>query len=724
MSHTTPPTRGVHLRRGDTSLAVRLDPTELPCILHWGADLGDFADEHLPDLLRSLEMPTADGAIYQHSWASVLPQQTSGWVGRPGLLGSRAGQAWALTFDLVDHTVTESTDCTRVTSVALDRPAGVEVTTEIELFGNGLLRLRACVRNLAETPYEVTLLEPALPVPAEVDELLDMAGRHAHERTPQRHAFTQGQHVREAWGGRPGHDSATVLCAGRSGFGFRTGRVWGVHLGWSGNQVLCAENSFTGWKLLRGGELLMPGEMVLGHDETYASPWLYASWGEGLDAFSGRFHEHLRAREVHPRRERPVLLNTWEAVYFDMDLPKLVELAERAAELGVERYVLDDGWFRGRRDETSSLGDWVVDEDVFPDGLTPLVKTVHSLGMEFGLWFEPEMVNLDSEVARAHPEWILGTHAGPGISSRHQHVLDLTNQDAWDHVFGQISALVHRYDVAYIKWDHNRALTGAGRGRDHRPGVHLQTLAAYRLMDALRARHPGLEIESCSGGGGRLDLGVLERTDRVWVSDTIDAHEAHRLVRWTGLTLPPELMGTHVGAGADHTTGRQHTLRFRAGTALWGHLGIEWDLTTIPKGEREELRAWIALHKRFRGLLHSGRLVRADNVPDALQLDGVVGPDGREALFRLSALDVTLGQPAGRIRFPGLAPETTYRVTPVPLSVSPKDRPRPAWYDGGAVMSGRLLDEVGLMAPLLEADDLVIVHLVAEAVAASSARGW
>jgi alpha-galactosidase len=173
-------------------------------------------------------------------------------------------------------------------------------------------------------------------------------------------------------------------------------------------------------------------------------------------------------------------------------------------------------------------------------------------------------------------------------------------------------------------------------------------------------------------------------------------------------------MGTHVGSGADHTSGRQHPLRFRAGTALWGHLGIEWDLTTMPDEEREELRAWIALHKQFRGLLHSGCVVRADISHDALQLDGVVAPDGHEALFRLSALDLTLGQPAGRIRFPGLAPETAYQVTPVPLSVSPKGRPRPAWYDGGAVLSGRVLDEVGLVAPLLEADDLVIVHLVAQ----------
>jgi alpha-galactosidase len=714
MPHPTLPPRGVHLRRGDTSLAVRLDPTELPCILHWGPDLGDLAAEHLSDLLGSLEMPTADGAIYQHSWASVLPQQTSGWVGRPGLLGSRAGQAWALTFDGVEHTVAEAADCTRLTSVAVDTPAGVEVTTELELFGNGLLRLRASVRNLAETAYEVTLLEPALPVPADADEVLDMAGRHAHERTPQRHAFTQGQHVREAWGGRPGHDSATVLCAGRSGFGFREGRVWGVHLGWSGNQVLCAESSFTGWKLLRGGELLLPGEMMLGEGETYASPWLYASWGEGLDAFSGRFHEHLRARETHPRRDRPVLLNTWEAVYYDLDPEKLVELAEHAAELGVERYVLDDGWFKGRRDDTSSLGDWVVDGDVFPDGLTPLVKTVHSLGMEFGLWVEPEMVNLDSDVARAHPEWVLGTHAGPGITARNQHVLDLTNDDAWDHVFGQLSELVDRYGIAYLKWDHNRPLTGAGRGNDGHAGVHLQTRAAYRLMEALRSDHPGLEIESCCGGGGRLDLGVLERTDRVWVSDCMDAHEGHRLVRWTGLTLPPELMGTHVGSGTDHTTGRQHSLRFRAGTAMWGHLGIECDLTAITDEEREELRAWIALHKRFRGLLHTGRVVRADLVPDGLQLDGVVAPDGREALFRLSALDLTLGQPAGRVRFPGLAADTAYRVTPVPLSLSPKARPRPQWYAGDAVLSGRLLDEVGLIAPWLEADDLVIVHLVGD----------
>ncbi len=712
LEHATPT---VHLRRGDTSLALRLDPTQLPCVLHWGPDLGDLPPAQLAELLRSLQMPSHDSEIYQPSWTSILPQQTSGWIGRPGLVGTRRGQAWALTFDSVDHQVTEEADRSVIRSVAVDGAAGVEVTTELQLEDNGLVRVRAAVRNLADTAYEVTLLEPALPVPAEADELLDMAGRWGHERTPQRRPFTQGLHARESWGGRPGHDSATVVCAGRSGFGFQSGRVWGVHLGWSGNQVVSAENSFTGWRLLRGGELLLPGEIVLQKDESYTSPWLYGSWGEGLDAWSARFHQHLRARSTHRTRPRPVLLNTWEAVYFDMDTPKLIALAEEAAALGVERYVLDDGWFKGRRDDTSSLGDWVVDTDVFPDGLAPLVKAVQGLGMEFGLWFEPEMVNLDSDVARAHPDWILGTHAGPGIPSRHQHVLDLTNPEAWDHVFSQMTALIAEHDIAYIKWDHNRPIAGAGRGTDGRPAVREQTLAAYRLMDALREAHPSLEIESCCGGGGRLDLGVMERTDRVWVSDCIDAHERHRLVRWTGLTLPPELMGTHIGSGADHTTGRQHTLRFRAGTALWGHLGIEWDLTSISDNEREQLRSWIELHKQFRGLLHSGRVVRADIDHDALQLDGVVATDGTEALFRLSALDLTLGGPAGRVRFPGLDPDTTYRVSPVELSIAPGRAVNPAWYDGGVLASGRVLAEVGLMAPTLGADDLVLVHAVAEA---------
>ncbi len=290
--------------------------------------------------------------------------------------------------------------------------------------------------------------------------------------------------------------------------------------------------------------------------------------------FSHRFHRFLRARPQHPERPRPVLLNTWEAVYFDMDLPKLLQLAERAAELGIERYVLDDGWFRHRHNDRAGLGDWFVDESVWgPDGLHPLVDRVRELGMEFGLWFEPEAINPDSDLARTHPAWVLQTNHGPGPDSRYQQMLDLGHPEAYQYVLERISALVAEYGIAYLKWDHNRALVDAGHTPSGRPGVHAQTRAFHRMLAELKTRHPGLEIESCAGGGGRVDLGVIEHTDRVWVSDCIDAHERHRMVRWTGLTLPPELMGTHVGSGADHTTHRSHELAFRAGTALWGHLG-------------------------------------------------------------------------------------------------------------------------------------------------------
>ena len=491
-----------HLRRGGTSLVLRLDPADLPSVLHWGSDLGD---DDLDGVLDAVARPVTDSAVYTNPVVTVLPRHSAGWLGRPGLVGSRAGRAWSVTYDTVAHHVADGgtpgwldgpTGAVRVRSTGVDIAGALAVTTELELHPSGLLRLRAGVRNNGDDPYTLASLLPALPVPEQADELLDMTGRHAHERTPQRRPFDQGAWVRESWGGRPGHDNATLLCAGEHGFGFRRGRVWGVHVAWSGNQVLTADHTPTGWRLLRGGELLLDGEIRLARGEQYQSPWLVASWGDGLDQLAGRLHAFLRARPQHPRSPRPILLNVWEAVYFDHDLPHLLDLAEKAAALGVERFVLDDGWFRGRRDDRAGLGDWFVDESVWPNGLSPLVDAVHSHGMQFGLWFEPEMVNLDSDLARAHPDWLFGTDHGPGIPSRYQHVLDLGNPQAYAYVRDRMTALIGEYGVDYIKWDHNRPLVDAGHQPTGEPGVHRQTLAVYDLMDELKAQFPHLEIES------------------------------------------------------------------------------------------------------------------------------------------------------------------------------------------------------------------------------------
>ncbi|MGH3261004.1 MAG: alpha-galactosidase, partial [Trebonia sp.] len=279
------------------------------------------------------------------------------------------------------------------------------------------------------------------------------------------------------------------------------------------------------------GELILPDEVVVDEGESYTTPWLYGSYGTGLDAVAARFHAFLRGRPQHPRLPRPIGLNTWEAVYFNHDLDHLLRLAERAAELGVERFVLDDGWFLGRRNDRSALGDWFVDPDLWPDGLGPLVELVKQLGMQFGLWFEPEMVSLDSRLAREHPEWLFDAGHGVGVSGRHQHVLDLGHAGAYDYILDRVSALVDEYGIDYLKWDHNRPLTDAGHQPSGAAGVRAQVLATYRMMDELKARHPGLEIESCASGGGRIDLGMLERADRVWVSDCNDPHERLEIQR-------------------------------------------------------------------------------------------------------------------------------------------------------------------------------------------------
>jgi alpha-galactosidase len=345
-----------------------------------------------------------DGAVE----IAVLPQQSAGFLGTPGLVGSRAGQDFSTAFAVRAHDVLATPDGTqRLTVRAGDDAARLGLTLVLELTAQGLVRQQAVLTNEADEVFGVDALLLTLPVPGAATELLDFSGRWARERSPQRTAFTHGTRLRENRRGRTGYDSAFVLVAGTAGFAHRTGEVWGLHTAWSGNHRMLAERSHYHSGLLGGGELLESGEVRLARGESYTSPWVYGSWGVGLDALAGRFHAWLRARPQHPSTPRPVTLNTWEAVYFQHDLGRLTALADAGAAVGAERFVLDDGWFGDRRDDTKALGDWYVSADVWPDGLHPLVEHVVGLGLEFGLWVEPEMVNADSDLARAHPDWIL-----------------------------------------------------------------------------------------------------------------------------------------------------------------------------------------------------------------------------------------------------------------------------------------------------------------------------
>ncbi|WP_436519881.1 alpha-galactosidase [Actinoplanes sp. HUAS TT8] len=702
----------LHLSAAGVSLVLDCRGPGLPSVAHWGAALDDVT----PDLLTAVAPQPIGFSVDGTVRPSLIPEQSSGWLGSPGLAGHRDGRGWATAFEVtaIDHAV----DAVHVKAV--DPEAGLELAVDLELHPSGVLRGRAAVTSTAPGTYWLEHLTLFLPVPEQAAELLDFTGHHLRERQPQRTAFTQGLRVRENRTGRTGYDSAYLICAGTTGFDNRTGEVWALHTAFSGGARSIAERTYHGWSALAGGELLLPGEIGLAQGQPYQTPWVYAVHSAtGLDGVSSRFHQYLRSRPHHPVKPRPVVVNTWEAVYFDHDLARLSELARAAAAIGAERFVLDDGWFGSRRDDTTGLGDWFVSPEVWPDGLGPLIGVVRGLGMEFGLWVEPEMINPDSELARAHPDWIMSASDRLPRPARHQQVLDLANPDAFAHVLRSLDALLTEYDIAYLKWDHNRDLVEAGHPGNGRAGVHDQTRATYRLLDELRARHPGVEIESCSSGGGRVDLEILERTDRVWASDCIDAHERVAIQRWTSLLIPLELIGSHVGAPVSHTTHRSLPLSMRAGSALFGHLGIEWDLSGLPESDISEISSWVALYKELRGLLHTGDLVHADVTDSAYSVTGVVAGDKSDAIYSLTATATSPSYPPGTIGLPGLAADRTYHVRPQPPG-DVADGNAAAWGAAlpwctpqGVRLNGRTLGTVGLRLPVLYPDRVLLVRVTA-----------
>ena len=692
----------VHLRAGGVSLVLDTGGPMLPRVLHWGRDLGPLSPRTLEALAGASVDAVPPSSMSRPPTLPLLPLEVDGWSGTPGVAGHRDGDGRVppLTLDGVRH------GADVVVARASGPGLGVTVTMHLDRFG--VLRTDTDVTNTAGTVFELAGVHALLPVPSAASELLDLTGRWCDERVPQRAPFGDGTHLRAGRRGRPGHDSPLLLAAGTPGFAFRHGEVWAVHVAWSGNTAYLAERlpegAGVGRGVLGGGELLLPGEIRLEPGGSYRSPTVVHVWsGEGLDGLSDRVHASLRARPSHPSSPRPVVLNTWEAVYFDHDLARLTRLADVAASIGVERFVLDDGWFGSRRDDTTGLGDWYVSDDVWPDGLGPLYEHVRSLGMQCGLWVEPEMANPDSDVLRAHPDWVLTDGAPPW---RQQVVLDLARPDAFDHLLERLDSLVSAYSLDFLKWDHNRDLHSAVHRRSDgtaAPGVHAQTRALYRLMDELRARHPDLEIESCASGGARVDLGILERTDRVWTSDTNDALDRQLIQRWTTLLLPPELCGAHVGPERTHTTHRRLDLDFRCATALFGHAGLEWDVTGCTEDELATLRRWVALYKRQRELLHTGRVVRGD-LPDAASLlHGVVAQDGASALFAYVQLQTSPATRPGRVSLPGLDAARSYTVR-VLDDLGPVNSVRhadPPWIADGVTLPGATLDAVGLPMPVL-----------------------
>ncbi len=676
-----------------------LDTGGMPEIASIGAPLGGF----VPGLGQ---LPVAHAGLDVVIPLGIIAEHARGYPGRPGLIGARAdGTAWSTRFERQ----TMEVDASTATFELVDSVAELGITLVIEL--TDVLTISTSLTNFGDAAFGLQRLAPSVPMPVHAEDLLSFEGRWCREFQPRRSPF-EGTTSVENRSGRTSHATMPALFAGSRGFTEQVGEVWGVQLAWSGNYELVAQELPDGRRHVQCGELLDPGEVVLAKGERYAAPDVVVAWSPaGLSGASQAFHREVR-RRLPTSGPRPVILNTWEAVYFDHRLDTLSALADVAAAVGVERFVLDDGWFGGRRNDEAGLGDWWVSDAVWPEGLGPIVHHVRSLDMEFGLWVEPEMVNPDSDLFRNHPEWALTTAGYEPVLGRHQLVLDLGRAEVRDYLYDALAALLDAYDISYFKWDMNRDIVqGSSNGR---PGTHGHVLGVYDVIDRLRAAFPGLEIESCASGGGRADLGILRRTDRIWTSDCNDALERQLIQRGFSMLFPPEVMGAHIGPDRAHTTRRRQDVAFRAATALFGHLGIEWNLLSVNDDERAQVASAVALHKRLRPLLHTGRTHRCEHPDPSGLVYGVVSDDRSHAVFAYVQMQPSQANVSAPMRLVDLDPEAHYTVSIINDLGLPTEMSRqsPPWFPGPVEATGAQLMQTGLQLPVIHSEQALLVELV------------
>ena len=630
----------------------------------------------------------------------LLPERKAGWSLTPGLAVRRGGRL--LDTDLRvsgwDHAANG------LTVIFADPQAGLELRTAWRIGTGDVVSASVSLHNTADTPLAAERLAAlALPVPHRFTGCTSYAGRWAGEMQEHRRAIAPDGLRRETAIGKPGFAGAGWLLL------HAADEVLGAHLAWSGDQWLALEpdtqGAGDGRALLLMGAVWHAGEVVLAPGEAASTPAAQFALARDRSALAQAFHTHLRAGVLPERAawgERKVHLNSWEALGFDLSEGGLVALAESAASLGIERFVLDDGWFGGRRDDTTSLGDWFVSPDVFPQGLAPLIARVHELGMDFGLWVEPEMVSPESDLYRAHPDWCLHLEGRERQTMRGQLALDMARPDVREYLFARLDALLGQYPIAYLKWDHNRDLFPSAAG---------QAQGFYDLVDALRAAHPTVEIESCSSGGGRIDFGVLSRTHRIWPSDNNDAIERLRIIPAWSQFLPLEVLGSHVGPSPNPITGRRLGMDFRAKVAMFGHMGVEADPARMSDKERRALAAHIALNKAWRGVLHSGALHRLAH-PDSNVTGMMVTHEGK-ALALVAQTGFSPVFDAAPVRLAGLDPEARYRVT-LPEPWPPKARhylANPDQWRSGLTISGTALMSHGLALPLTHPETAWLIAL-------------
>ncbi|MDA5094746.1 alpha-galactosidase [Aliiroseovarius sp. KMU-50] len=667
------------------SLVLAAEREQLPEVIYWGPRLPDGED--LNALAQAHQMDVTGGMLDQNPELSICPEASRSFPGQPGLI-LRAGDGTPLLPNFRFENASEKENS--LTFSYRDQANTLTYRAHFTIHPvSHMITARAEID--ADAPVHLHWLSaPVFPAPQNSNEVIDFSGRWCGEFQINHTPWSAGMRDRENRTGRTGHEHFPGLIVPCKGATNTRGHAYGFHYGWSGGHRMIAEELPDGRRQIQFGNATMTEHAP---QRKFTSAPLYAIFSDdGINGCAVGFQRHLRdgiLRFPNPDRPRPVHYNCWEAVYFNHTLPELKEIAERAAALGAERFVLDDGWFGKRDDDTRSLSDWEVDRRKYPDGLGPLIDHVQGLGMSFGIWFEPEMINPDSDTYRAHPDWVLGDV--DQILGRHQMVLNMALPEVQDFLVERISAVLSEYEIDYIKWDHNRVLPIPDAA---------QARGSYALIDRLRAAFPHVEIESCSSGGGRIDFGILERTHRVWLSDSNDALERLRIQHNAAIFLPMVVTGSHVGPRHCHTSGRVIDIRMRAWVAAQRHMGFEMDPRELTEDEVEVLTRTTTWWKSNRDWMAQADILRLDSADPSLIAEQHLAQEGNKFVVFAGITDTSRQITPRPLPLTRLSPGARYRIELVNRHDAPAlSRGDPALKTGPLELSGQYLMNHGLMLP-------------------------
>lgn len=599
-------------------------------------------------------------------------------------------------------------ECTTLQLHCVDRILGLRVILCYTAFEDVdvIARSVRVVNEGAEKIYLTKVMSACLDMDNRDFDLITLHGSWARERHINRRRVSLGMQGVSSLRGESSHQEHPFMALLSHNADDEHGEVYGMSFVYSGNFI--AQTTLGQFDTVRAVIGIHPTDFCwkLEPQESFQAPeavMVYSS--EGLGAMSRSFHDLFRRhliRGEYKDKKRPILINNWEATYFDFNTEKLIAIAKQASELGIEMLVMDDGWFGHRNDDNSSLGDWFVNEQKLPGGLKYLVDEVNRLGMKFGIWLEPEMISPDSDLYRAHPDWAIQVPGREISMGRFQYVLDITRQEVVDYIYESVARILRSANIEYVKWDMNRQITDIGSfalDSEHMGEFsHRYVLGLYQMQERLLQEFPDLLLENCSGGGGRFDAGMLYYSPQIWTSDDMDPIERLSIQEGTALLYPLSTMGAHICACPNHSVGRTTPMETRAHVALAGTFGYELDLTKLTEEEKKKATAFNQEYHKYNDLVREGdyyRLAsyRENNMYDCWQ---VVSPDRSESLVTYVQARFEVMRKSRRLRLEGLDPKATYRLEGT-----------------DQVFSGEMLMNAGYLQEMLRGDyGSVLLHFV------------